>query len=193
MCTDALFIEMDEIRALTVDWCGAWIVPRAELEARAFEAVTDKLGSAGDGWDAYHAVEDAIGLLRNCLEMRGSGSYSTCSDGSLIWLNEARAILCPEEESGSTSERVRDAGLIDGVYFDPDELMTLGGLLFPLRTEVQRWLCDIFATIITASGNLERRGKGNATYWVSTNGVPFVNVLIRLVQSKQELGRSEGG
>jgi len=54
----------------------------------------------------------------------------------------------------------------DGIYLDPDELNQVGGLFFPLRTEVQRWFRDIFATIIVTQQKLDRSGhkKYHALY-----------------------------
>ncbi|MGN7985492.1 HNH endonuclease [Burkholderia sp. 22313] len=156
ICTDILCVDDKEIRALAVDWHGALVVPRAELDTRVAEAMKSKLGNDGAEWDAYHAVEEAIGLLRNHMEIRGGSSYSIDSDGSLPWLNEAKGKLFREGEFRLIRETVQAAGLIDGVYLDPDELSERRGLLFPLRTEVQRWFRDIFATIIRAQHKLER-------------------------------------
>ncbi|WP_321968082.1 HNH endonuclease [Burkholderia cepacia] len=156
ICTNVLYIDADEIRALAVDWHGALVVPRTELDARVAEAMRNKFGSDGDAWDAYHAVEEAIGFFRNHMEIRSGGGYSIDSDGSLPWLNEAKGKLCREGEFRPIRETVLTAGLIDGIYLDPDELSERGGLLFPLRTEVQRWFRDIFATIIRAQHKLER-------------------------------------
>ncbi|MET3552626.1 HNH endonuclease signature motif containing protein [Burkholderia sp. 567] len=156
ICTDLLHIEVDEILALAVGWRGAWIVSRAALEARAAEAVKNTLGNDGNSADAYHAVEDGIVCLRNRMEIKASSGYSFHSDGSLPWLTEAMMSLRLEGKVGDISERIRAAGLVDGVYLDPVELIGRGGLVFPIRTAVQRWFRDMFATIIYASRMLER-------------------------------------
>ncbi|NYH23817.1 HNH endonuclease [Paraburkholderia bryophila] len=158
ICTDVLYIDAGEIRTLAADWQGAVVVPRSELDARVAEAVRNTLGSDGDDWITYQAVEEAIGFFRNHMEIRNGSSYSIDSDGSLPWLNTAKGQLYREGEFRPIPERVKAAGLIDGVYLDPDELSKRGGLLFPLRTEVQRWFRDIFVTIVWAQRKLERSG-----------------------------------
>ncbi|RQR27297.1 HNH endonuclease [Burkholderia sp. Bp9142] len=159
ICTDMLYIDANEIRTLASDWHGALVVPRAELDTRVAEAMRSKLGNDGAEWDTYHAVEEAIGLFRNRMEIRSCCSYSIHSDGSLPWLNEAKGKLFREGEFRPIRETVQAAGLIEGVYLDPDELSERGGLLFPLRTEVQRWFRDIFATIIQAKHKLDRGAR----------------------------------
>jgi hypothetical protein len=160
ICTDIFFIDAREIRDMVAaDWHGALVVPRSKLDARVAEAVRNTLGSDGDDWTTYHAVDEAIGVFRNVMEITSGSSYSIDSDGCLPWLNEVRAMLRRKDEYISIPERVKDAGLIDGIYVDPDELSARGGMSFPLRTEVQRWFRDIFVTINWAQGKLDRSGK----------------------------------
>ncbi len=158
ICTDILYIDVNEVSSFASDWHGAVVVARPGLGARVREALLRTLGEEAADMAVYWAVEEAIGNFQDYLEIDGN-NYSIRSTGKRTWLVEATAHLRSESHDVRPLAHTRKAiGLIDGVYLDPEELNTRG-LLIPLRTQTQYWFRKIFATIVWTQRKLDTSSR----------------------------------
>jgi hypothetical protein len=62
---------------------------------------------------------------------------------------------CYVPSSANQDGSIFTIDLADGIYLDQDELNERQGLWIPLRTETQRWFCDVIGTIVRTRRKLE--------------------------------------
>lgn len=155
ICTDVLYISIDEIRSFATDWLGAVRIRKADLDSRIREAMICALGEEAGYVAVYETVNEAISYFRDHFVI-DDGGYSIKSVSNRPWLAEVKRQLHGESHCAPPCpDAVQKAGLIHGVYLDRGELDEHDGLWIPLRTESQRWLREVMATILLVQRKLD--------------------------------------
>lgn len=159
ICTDVLHISMEELYDISTDWHGAVVLSNDKLKDRIRLKMTQVFGCEPDDRTVYSTVEEAIGYFKDRIQVNGS-----CTSWRGMkkpgWWTKAYARCwgrdgCDIPNSANKDGSIFTVDLADGIYLDQDELNERQGLWIPLRTETQRWFCDVIGTIVRTRRKLE--------------------------------------
>ncbi|NDI85478.1 HNH endonuclease [Undibacterium crateris] len=159
ICTDVLHISMGELYDISTDWHGAVVISNDKLKDRIRQEMTLALGYEPDDWAVYSTLTEAIGNFKDLIQVNGS-RMSWIGVKKPEWWTEAYARRYSRDGSDIPNSTNKDGSIItddlaDGIYLDQDELNGRQGLWIPLRTETQRWFCDVIGTIVRTRRKLE--------------------------------------
>jgi 5-methylcytosine-specific restriction endonuclease McrA len=149
ICVGALHLGVDELRAFSIDWHGALIIPRCVVETHIQSEMLTKHNLGPDDFSLYSTIEEAVSYFDDHFEVDGTSKYFR-GRPKPGW-QAAISSLFRDRAGAGTIERndaIDVTSLRDGIYLDVQELNEREGLLIPLRTGTQRWFCELFSVIL---------------------------------------------